>query len=646
MNFSIFLALFIFLLLTIALTTLLERKVMGSVQRRRGPNVAGLFGFLQPIADGLKLFLKEIIVPTNANLFLFFIAPVFTLFSSILLWLVIPFNSTIVLLNTPYSMLFLLAVSSLAVYGIIFSGWASNSKYAFLGGLRSSAQMISYEVCISFIWLVICLLSESLNLCDVIKKQEESIWFVVPLFPLWIIFFIIVLAETNRAPFDLPEAEAEPVAGYNVEYSSIAFALFFLGEYANMALMSGLLTIFSRGGWLSPVEIGISPYFWFGMKVTLHLIGFIWVRATLPRYRYDQLMKLGRKKLMPLTIIFLLFSVLFIVIIKYYVVSSGIWYSYNYNYTFYIAVIIDIVSLWYLLVNGIINDIKLFFISFYNLTKSFFFSKNSKNINTGRSFFSFNDNRRVYHTNLSKNYLFNQMNNLLDIFEIERIKINKDELQIKKNKQINYIYVKSIVEPKVPFFSLININKLEIYMEQSEVELKYRDAFEEKYLVNKLVSLCTKEGKKKRAYKQVNKSFQLLKQFTKINPILFLKLAISQIEPFVFLHKIPKGNKITIYPRILPIQTRIHNALFIIIKQAFLMKNQYRNFYISLVNAILDNCLPNNINEKKVREAIEVAELNKRNIKYKKKGEHIFSRIKKKERFKLYRKIKSWNQQK
>ena len=196
------------------------------------------------------MFLKEIIAPTNANLFLFFVSPIFTLFSSILLWLVIPFEKSIVLLNTPYSMLFLLAVSSLSVYGIIFSGWSSNSKYAFLGGLRSSAQMISYEVCIAFIWLSICLLGESLNIMEIVKKQDDSTWFIFPLFPLWIIFFIVALAETNRAPFDLPEAEAELVAGYNVEYSSIAFALFFLGEYANMALMSALATIFFMGGWL------------------------------------------------------------------------------------------------------------------------------------------------------------------------------------------------------------------------------------------------------------------------------------------------------------------------------------------------------------------------------------------------------------
>lgn len=345
-NIGIYLAFFIFLLLTIALTTLLERKVMGSVQRRRGPNVAGLFGFLQPIADGLKLFLKEIIIPTNSNVFLFLIAPVFTLFSSILLWLVIPFNKTIALLDTPHSMLYLLAISSLAVYGIIFSGWSSNSKYAFLGGLRSSAQMISYEVSISFVWLVIALLGESLNLCDVIKKQEETTWFIIPLLPLYIIFFIIVLAETNRAPFDLPEAEAELVAGYNVEYSSIAFALFFLGEYANMALMSSLLTIFFLGGWLPLFSFLELPYIWFGLKVTFHLVIFIWVRATLPRYRYDQLMKLGWKKIMPLTVIFTLFCIIGMFFIKMYAV---IFYTIGLSVSLLLFKIIILLSSFYII---------------------------------------------------------------------------------------------------------------------------------------------------------------------------------------------------------------------------------------------------------------------------------------------------------
>lgn len=321
----VFLTSFVFLLLTIALTTLLERKVMGSVQRRRGPAVAGILGFLQPIADGLKLFLKEIIVPTSSSTFLFILSPIFTLFSSILLWLVIPFNRNVLLLDFSYSMLFLLATSSLAVYGIIFSGWASNSKYAFLGGLRSTAQMISYEVTISFIWLVISLMGNTLSLSEIVKKQEETTWFIFPLFPLWIIFFIIILAETNRAPFDLPEAEAELVAGYNVEYSSIAFALFFLGEYANMALMSSISTLFFFGGWLSPFFFPINAYLSFGLKVSLHLIFFIWVRATFPRYRYDQLMKLSWKKLMPISIVFLLLFVFIIYVIKFYMFSINLF---------------------------------------------------------------------------------------------------------------------------------------------------------------------------------------------------------------------------------------------------------------------------------------------------------------------------------
>lgn len=312
----VFLVSFVFLLLTIALTTLLERKVMGSVQRRRGPAIAGLLGFLQPIADGLKLFLKEIIIPTSSSSFLFVLAPIFTLFSSILLWLVIPFGRGVMLLDFSYSMLFLLAISSLAVYGIIFSGWASNSKYAFLGGLRSTAQMISYEVTISFIWLIISLLGDSLNLADIVKRQEETVWFIFPLFPVWIIFFIIILAETNRAPFDLPEAEAELVAGYNVEYSSIAFALFFLGEYANMALMSSISTLFFWGGRLYPFNMGSGSFLSFGLKVSLHLVFFIWVRATFPRYRYDQLMKLSWKKLMPLSVVFLLIFVFLLYLIR------------------------------------------------------------------------------------------------------------------------------------------------------------------------------------------------------------------------------------------------------------------------------------------------------------------------------------------
>lgn len=393
-NFLVFLVAFVFLLLTIALTTLLERKVMGSVQRRRGPNVAGLLGFLQPIADGLKLFLKEIIIPTNSNIFLFFLAPVFTLFSSVLLWLVIPFSSNVLMLSVPYSMLFLLAVSSLAVYGIIFSGWASNSKYAFLGGLRSSAQMISYEVTISFVWLTISLMSNSLNLSDVVKKQEESTWFLFPLFPLFVIFFIIILAETNRAPFDSPEAEAELVAGYNVEYSSIAFALFFLGEYANMALMSSISTLFFFGGWLPFFNLPLSNFLNFGLKVTLHLIGFIWVRATFPRYRYDQLMKLGWKKLMPATIIFFLIAVFFLYVIKLYLFSLE-------TIVLSMILFVTLCVCFY----SLISHLTIFFIIYYLI------------IDKGLIFYEYYDFLKYYYYDKDWFYVFFPLDSDLDIFE-------------------------------------------------------------------------------------------------------------------------------------------------------------------------------------------------------------------------------------
>ena len=303
----------IFLLLSIAITTLLERKVMSSMQRRRGPNVVGLFGLLQPIADGLKLFLKEIIIPSHSNTFIFLFAPVFTFFCSIILWLVIPFGDSVVLIDIPYSSLYLLAFSSLGVYGIIFSGWSSNSKYSFLGGLRSAAQMISYEVTISFVYVTLIMMCSSFSLVDFVLSQQ-NVWFIFPLFPLYIIFFISALAETNRAPFDSPEAEAELVAGYNVEYSSIAFALFFLGEYSNIILMSTLLSIFFLGGWLVPFNLSFLgifstflSFFVLGLKVSFHVFVFIWVRASFPRYRYDQLMKLGWKSLIPITTLLLFF---------------------------------------------------------------------------------------------------------------------------------------------------------------------------------------------------------------------------------------------------------------------------------------------------------------------------------------------------
>ena len=305
-NLVFFILFLVFVLLTIALTTLVERKVMASIQRRRGPNIVGIFGFLQPIADGLKLFIKEIILPSNANLFIFLFAPVFTFFCSIMLWVVIPFGENKVLVDFPFSILYLLAISSLSVYGIVFSGWSSNSKYAFLGGLRSAAQMISYEVSIGFVFIIMIMMTESFSLIDVVVNQQH-VWFILPLFPLWIVFFISALAETNRAPFDLPEAEAELVAGYNVEYSSIAFALFFLAEYGNIVLMSSLLSIFFWGGWLPiplPIICLLPDFLTFAFKVTMHVFIFVWIRAAFPRYRYDQLMKLGWKVLMPLSMLF------------------------------------------------------------------------------------------------------------------------------------------------------------------------------------------------------------------------------------------------------------------------------------------------------------------------------------------------------
>ena len=288
------------ILLCIALFTLIERKVMSSVQRRKGPNLTGVYGFLQPFADGLKLLIKEIIVPSNANFYIFVLSPVITFFFTIYVFLMIPFYPGYVILESPLSIIVLLAVSSLSVHGIIFSGWSSNSKYAFLGSIRSASQMISYEICISTIFLSIILLSGTYSLFDIVKNQEE-IWYIVPLFPMWVIFIIVSLAETNRAPFDLPEAEAELVAGYNVEYSSILFALFFLAEYGNMLIMSALSTIFFLGGWNTIGFLSIIPgNVIFAIKVSMNVFIFLLVRAAFPRYRYDHLMKLGWKNILPL----------------------------------------------------------------------------------------------------------------------------------------------------------------------------------------------------------------------------------------------------------------------------------------------------------------------------------------------------------
>jgi NADH-quinone oxidoreductase subunit H len=298
------------LLISVAYFTLAERKVIASIQRRRGPNVVGMWGLLQPLADGLKLLVKETVLPSNANTILFIIAPILTFLLSLLGWAVVPFGSHTVLSDLNIGLLYIFAVSSLGVYGIIISGWASNSKYAFLGALRSAAQMVSYEVSIGLIIISVLLCAGSLNLSKIILAQE-SIWYIIPLFPVFILFFVSALAETNRAPFDLPEAEAELVAGYNVEYSAMGFALFFLGEYANILMMCALCSILFFGGWLPlfpilPFTLIPGPL-WFGLKVAFMAFVFIWVRAAYPRYRYDQLMRLGWKVFLPLSLAWVLF---------------------------------------------------------------------------------------------------------------------------------------------------------------------------------------------------------------------------------------------------------------------------------------------------------------------------------------------------
>ena len=295
------------LLIAVAYFTLVERKILASIQRRKGPNVVGTFGLLQPLADGLKLFTKETILPSNADIILFVFAPILAFFLSLLSWTVIPLGSGMFFTELNIGILYLLAISSLGVYGVIIGGWSSNSKYAFLGALRSTAQMISYELTIGFSLLSVIVCAKSLNLTSIVLAQK-NIWYCFPLFPLFVIFFIACLAETNRHPFDLPEAEAELVSGYNVEYSAMGFALFFLGEYANMLLMSSLTTILFLGGWLAPFPFSIKfinflpGSFWFSIKICFFVILFIVARAILPRYRYDQLMRLGWKVFLPFTL--------------------------------------------------------------------------------------------------------------------------------------------------------------------------------------------------------------------------------------------------------------------------------------------------------------------------------------------------------
>lgn len=294
------------LLISVAYFTLAERKIMGAIHRRRGPNVVGVYGLLQPLADGFKLFVKETVVPSNANPLLFVISPMITFVISLMGWAVIPFGYYATLSELNLGVLYIFAVSSLGVYGIIMSGWSSNSKYAFLGALRSAAQMVSYEVSIGFVIATIIVCVGSFSLQEIVIAQR-NVWFIVPFFPLFLIFFVSGLAETNRHPFDLPEAEAELVSGYNVEYSAMGFALFSLGEYSNMLLMSALTIVLFLGGWLSPLSIlfFLPGPVWFGLKICIFVILFVWMRAALPRYRYDQLMSLGWKGFLPLSIAYL-----------------------------------------------------------------------------------------------------------------------------------------------------------------------------------------------------------------------------------------------------------------------------------------------------------------------------------------------------
>ena len=299
------LAMLVPVLISVAYLTLAERKVMAAMQMRRGPNVVGPFGLLQPFADALKMLMKETIVPTGASRILFLTAPLLTMTLAMIAWAVIPVNDGWAIANINVGVLYLFAISSLGVYGIVIAGWASNSKYAFLGAMRSAAQMVSYEVSMGFVMVTVLLCAGSLNLTEIVRAQER-VWFFIPLFPMFIVFFISTLAETNRAPFDLPEGESEIVGGFHVEYGAMTFGLFFLGEYANMILMSAMTTILFLGGWLSPIPFApfnwIPGPLWFIAKICAVLFMFVWVRATFPRFRYDQLMRLGWKVFLPLSL--------------------------------------------------------------------------------------------------------------------------------------------------------------------------------------------------------------------------------------------------------------------------------------------------------------------------------------------------------
>ncbi|OGS94786.1 MAG: NADH-quinone oxidoreductase subunit H [Gallionellales bacterium RIFCSPLOWO2_12_FULL_57_18] len=291
----------------VAYLTLAERKVIGYMQIRIGPNRVGYFGLLQPIADGVKLFFKEIIVPSGSSKFLFVLAPIMALAPSLAAWAVVPFTDGMVLSNLNAGLLYILAMTSLGVYGIIIAGWASNSKYAFLGAVRSAAQIVSYEIAMGFALVCVLMASQSMNLGDIVNGQQGRFgmlnWYLLPLFPMFLVYLISGVAETNRAPFDMAEGESEIVAGFHVEYSGMAFALFFLAEYANMILIAFLTSIMFLGGWLSPVPFLPNGSIWLLGKVSFILLLFLWFRATFPRYRYDQLMRLGWKVFIPITIV-------------------------------------------------------------------------------------------------------------------------------------------------------------------------------------------------------------------------------------------------------------------------------------------------------------------------------------------------------
>ena len=298
-------------LTAVAMIVWLDRRVWAFVQKRRGPNVVGPFGLLQSLADALKYIFKEVIIPASSNKVIFILAPIITMTLAMIAWAVIPFSESFVLANINVGILYIFAVSSLGVYGIIMGGWASNSKYPFLGAIRSAAQMVSYEVSIGIIIINVLLCVGSLNLSDIVMAQQ-NMWFIIPLFPMFVIFFISALAETNRPPFDLPEAEAELVAGYQTEYSGMMYAMFWLGEYANILLMCALGSILFLGGWLSPIDLYpfnlIPGVFWLIFKILLLFILFALVKAVVPRYRYDQLMRLGWKIFLPLSLTYVLLT--------------------------------------------------------------------------------------------------------------------------------------------------------------------------------------------------------------------------------------------------------------------------------------------------------------------------------------------------